>query len=234
MWRICRKSKRLQPDWFPSGFALRGQTEVIKLRAAELTDAVGKVNMSKAIMTKYHGPTNRRGSRISARDCDGNKATISFPYELNDEGRHRKAAAALCEKMHWSGAAEMIGGGTSDGWAFVFAPERDVVNPDEHQGWRNYETWAVWVSISHDRNRVAYWNGRAAICFDAAVADKTFTRIERASLDLSDELQHAHEACLLPHMPDFAQDLLNSGLGSVNWYEIGKHLIEELNAQEVA
>lgn len=72
----------------------------------------------KAIFTKYHGPTNTRGSRISASDSDNNRVTISYPYELSGEAVHRKAAEALCSKMGWDG--ELIAGGTKSGYVFVF------------------------------------------------------------------------------------------------------------------
>lgn len=73
----------------------------------------------KAIFTKYHGPTNTKGSRISASDSDGNRVTISYPYELSGEAVHRQAAVALCSKMNWKG--ELIGGSLKNGYVFVFA-----------------------------------------------------------------------------------------------------------------
>lgn len=72
----------------------------------------------KAIQTKYVGPTNTKGSRIIATDNDGNKVTISYPYELSGEDVHRKAAQALCDKMNWKG--EMIAGWVKNGYVFVF------------------------------------------------------------------------------------------------------------------
>jgi hypothetical protein len=73
----------------------------------------------KAIETKFHGPRNVRGSRIIADDGDGNRATISFPHELNGEAAHAQAAIALCQKMKWTG--ELIAGATKKGYVFVFA-----------------------------------------------------------------------------------------------------------------
>ena len=58
----------------------------------------------KAIRTRYHGPTNTRGSRISADDGDGNRVTIPYPHELSGEKVHRRAAQTLCDKMGWRGA----------------------------------------------------------------------------------------------------------------------------------
>jgi hypothetical protein len=72
----------------------------------------------KAIFTKYHGPTNFKGSRISASDSDGNRVTISYPYELSGEAVHRAAADALCKKMNWTG--ELVGGSLKNGYVFVF------------------------------------------------------------------------------------------------------------------
>ena len=72
----------------------------------------------KAITTKYHGPTNTKGSRISADDGDGNRVTISYPYELSGEACHRKAADALCAKMGWTGT--LAAGWTKTGYVFVF------------------------------------------------------------------------------------------------------------------
>lgn len=84
----------------------------------------------KAIFTKYHGPTNYKGARISASDSDGNRVTISYPYELSGEAVHRKAADALCAKMGWTG--ELIAGGTKTGYVFVWSPNstRDDGRPD--------------------------------------------------------------------------------------------------------
>lgn len=72
----------------------------------------------KAIETKFYGATNTRGARIVASDSDGNRATISYPYELSGEAVHRAAADQLCGKMGWTGA--LAGGATKRGYVFVF------------------------------------------------------------------------------------------------------------------
>jgi hypothetical protein len=73
----------------------------------------------KAIITKYHGPTNTKGSRITATDEDGNRVTIPHPYELSGEAVHKAAADALCKKMGWAG--NLIGGSLKNGYVFTFA-----------------------------------------------------------------------------------------------------------------
>ena len=72
----------------------------------------------KAIITKYHGPTNTKGSRITATDEDGHRVSISYPYELSGEAVHRAAADALCAKMGWTG--ELAGGAIKNGYAFCW------------------------------------------------------------------------------------------------------------------
>jgi hypothetical protein len=76
--------------------------------------------MSKqAIVTKYHGPTNTRGARISASTASGIRVSIPYPHELNTDDAHRAAADALCAKLGWTGT--LIEGGMKQGNVYVFA-----------------------------------------------------------------------------------------------------------------
>lgn len=101
--------------------------------------------MSVAIVTKYHGPTNYRGSRITAsvpsriadRDLDQPtnplhqpshwRLTIPYPYELSGEACHRKAAHALADRLGWTGT--LVAGALADGYAFVFVGSVDRLAP---------------------------------------------------------------------------------------------------------
>lgn len=53
----------------------------------------------QAIVTKYHGPTNYRGSRISAK-ADAGRVTV--PYDHAESNPHDVAALALCSKLGWN------------------------------------------------------------------------------------------------------------------------------------
>lgn len=53
------------------------------------------------IQTRYHGPTNTRGARISAFTPDGQKVTI--PYDHGASDSHEQAFLALCRKLGWEG-----------------------------------------------------------------------------------------------------------------------------------
>jgi hypothetical protein len=72
----------------------------------------------KAIMTKYLGPTNVRGSRVKAYVSDGFSVTLGYESALSSPEMHDKAAMALCEKMEWTG--DMARGGTLTGYVYVF------------------------------------------------------------------------------------------------------------------
>ena len=55
----------------------------------------------KAIVVKYHGPTNTKGSRYSATAEGGARIMVSKDYSLNSDECKLKAAQALCTKMNW-------------------------------------------------------------------------------------------------------------------------------------
>ena len=80
----------------------------------------------KAITTRFHGPTNFKGSRYSATDGDGNRVIVETDFALNSDKNHRRAAELLCAKMGWSGAETLIEGWTKTGYVYVFNP-----NPNE-------------------------------------------------------------------------------------------------------
>lgn len=62
----------------------------------------------QAIKTKYVGPTNTRGARITA-SCDAGTVTLSRDSSLDSQGNHQKAAMALLNKIHSQS-------GHFDGW----------------------------------------------------------------------------------------------------------------------
>ena len=82
-----------------------------------------------AIRTRYHGPTNTKGSRISATDGRGHRVSIPYPHELAGAAVPAAAVDKLCAKRGWSG--EMVGGGFDDGrgdyyWCFLASDRANV------------------------------------------------------------------------------------------------------------
>ena len=74
----------------------------------------------QAILVKYHGPTNTRGTRLTAR-AEAGRITLPREYALNVDEDARRVAVALCEKLGWN-AESLVGGGLPNGdRVFVFA-----------------------------------------------------------------------------------------------------------------
>ena len=72
----------------------------------------------KAIISKYLGPTDYRGSRIRATAEGGHSVTVG--YDCGSSDPHREAVKALLIKTGWKG--NMVSGGMPDGrlcWLFV-------------------------------------------------------------------------------------------------------------------
>jgi hypothetical protein len=57
----------------------------------------------QAIVTRYTGPTNTRGSRVIA-SCDAGRVTVSWDHALDVAGNHEAACLALVAKLEWSGS----------------------------------------------------------------------------------------------------------------------------------
>ncbi len=111
--------------------------------------------MSVAIVTTYHGPTNSRGSRITASvparvaECRRHyhdaacqidpqphvelyrvghwTLTIGYDDSLSSENAHRVAAQALADRLDWNG--KLVGGALDNGYAFTFA-DTVVLEPE--------------------------------------------------------------------------------------------------------
>ena len=79
----------------------------------------------KAIVTKYRGPGNVRGSRITASDNDGNRVTLSYDPAISSDENHIRAAVALCVKMNWHGT--MAQGSLKNCEVFVFNEALDFL-----------------------------------------------------------------------------------------------------------
>ena len=59
--------------------------------------------MRQSIATRYHGPTNTRGSRVSATSSSGIRIALHWDDALNTDENHIAAARALIAKLGWSG-----------------------------------------------------------------------------------------------------------------------------------
>ena|ERR1035437_8799548 len=98
------------------------------------------------------------------------------------------------------------------------------MNKKRYNGWTNYETWNVALWMDNDGNE--YWRERAEEVYEASNKDESFSKEERATLNLADEMKDSHEENT-PTITGVYADLLNASLSEVNWHEIANNYIEE-------
>lgn len=72
----------------------------------------------QAIVTKYIGPSNIRGSRIKATAAAGS-IYVHYDDSLSSEKAHAKAAEALANKYGWKGFWYQGGMPNDAGYCFV-------------------------------------------------------------------------------------------------------------------
>lgn len=65
----------------------------------------------QAIVTKYLGPTNHRGSRIKVKAYAGSK-TYAWDHALDTNENHTKAAYAYATELGWLDRGETLTGGS--------------------------------------------------------------------------------------------------------------------------
>lgn len=106
---------------------------------------------------------------------------------------------------------------------------------ERYNGWTNYETWNVALWLDNDQGSSEYWNETAQEYYDNAEAERSFTRKERAALDLADRLKsEIEEANPLGSEASMFSDLMSAALGEVDWYEIAGHYLDEVEEETEA
>ncbi len=80
--------------------------------------------MSQAIVTKYIGPTNLKGTRIRVK-CQAKSVLIPWNHALGIEDNHTLAAQTVAESLGWLEKRALAGGALPDGsgYAFVLLPK---------------------------------------------------------------------------------------------------------------
>ncbi|KKN83817.1 hypothetical protein LCGC14_0294700 [marine sediment metagenome] len=96
----------------------------------------------------------------------------------------------------------------------------------KYEGWTNYETWAVKLWMDNEEPSYNYWKERTEEIAKDAKGDQYTTSERMAVHNLATALKDEHEEAV-PDLEGFAGDLLMTALGSVNWYEIAKSLLED-------
>jgi len=85
-----------------------------------------KAGLYQAIRTRFHGATETRGSRITAR-AEAGSVTVSYDYSLNGSENHARAAQALVDKFGWGKPhyGEYVGGVFGNDYYWVAVPEEE-------------------------------------------------------------------------------------------------------------
>lgn len=102
-----------------------------------------------------------------------------------------------------------------------------------HNGWKNYETWAVALWIDNDQGSYNYSRDMARTVRQDAptssqVEDGIWTVEQAERFNLADQLKEWQE----DEMPELEAsvwtDLLRSAFGEVDWHEIAANFLEDL------
>jgi len=103
-----------------------------------------------------------------------------------------------------------------------------------YNGWTNYETWNVALWIDNDHGSYSYWRGvMQEIYDDETDEDDSHTeRIDEAAIMLADRLKDE----INEGAPDLGascySDLLGAALSEVNWDEIARNWLDEIDEPE--
>lgn len=100
----------------------------------------------------------------------------------------------------------------------------------QYNGWTNYETWLINLWADNDAGSYEFWREQAQETYNEASADDTFSRDERAALDLAEKLKEWHNEAT-PEVTGLWADMINAALSEVNWYEIAEHYISDCDKE---
>lgn len=102
----------------------------------------------------------------------------------------------------------------------------------KYNGWTNYETWLC--NLHYDD----FFTEQAQEAWDESETNETFTRDENAVIALKDIIESTvdeftQESLSGSQSNAFVADLVNSALREVNYYEIAKAYIVEVDKETV-
>lgn len=107
-------------------------------------------------------------------------------------------------------------------------------NDQGYNGWKNYETWLMGLEVDGNYDgsgTYEYWLEEAR----AVLADMGDPAHEgrKAEGVLADRLKsHYDTDAELPELPGVYQDLMNGGLSQVDWHEVARSILEDIQQEQ--
>jgi hypothetical protein len=106
----------------------------------------------------------------------------------------------------------------------------------EYNGYTNRETWLVSLWMDNSEGWCDYWVDRGRMIYKhKAKPQKYFTKMEDAICIFAEDIKDAHEEMMsntMEHMnASLWYDLLNDSLADVDWRQIAKNLLEDVELE---
>ena len=102
-----------------------------------------------------------------------------------------------------------------------------MTNDKTYNGWTNYETWNCNLHFDD------CFTEQAQEIYDEAEEGDILTRDEQATADLADYIEeYVQESTPTMSEGGFFEDVMKAAVQQVNWYEIAKHYILDVEKGE--
>ena len=104
---------------------------------------------------------------------------------------------------------------------------------ERYNGWTNHQTWAISLWLTNDKYSDEMVREMAENAWKGAEADRHLTRLERATIDLSEMLRaHIEEMNPLADEASLFSDLMSSALSDVDWRELAENFLSDVEKED--